>query len=155
MPEKLQNFLRMLQARLRVIAFIVATAMFGFVFYLYQSESGGIPETGVGGGKSKKVELDRDDHERLEAILARNERPIEETEFLDLLSDSMFSVKAVRDAVEQEEKANEKSKEALRQYQDKEYADAYRLCKEALALRPNHFQARALMKELDKIMDVD
>ncbi|MFW5870833.1 MAG: hypothetical protein ACOCVL_04100, partial [Candidatus Sumerlaeota bacterium] len=143
-PEKLMSALKWMEKRLRLIAFVLLLALLGGVYYLKSSDKPIEVETPGRTSQKSIPSGDPPSKEKIEAIKADNRKPINETAMNVVLSDNMFSVKAVKEAEERERQAVQLYQQARRLYQQDDYAEAYKRVQEALTYRPNYIRAQDL-----------
>jgi hypothetical protein len=149
MPDNLQAFLQMLQARLRLIAFLVAAAMLGAIVYLKVSDTGPrlppLPETPTAVVLEHKLEVGQ----AIAQEISRGEVPIEKSPLHNLITDDMFSSRAIQTNVQNEKRASDKVTEAERAKVGGNPQEAKRLIQEALAIYPRHLAALRMQKDLE------
>lgn len=148
MPDNMQNLLQILQARMRVIAFLVAFAMLGAIVYLKVSDAGPkltpLPPTPSPVALEHKQEVAQD----ITREFSGDEVPIEKSVLRNLITDDMFSSKAIQENIQKERQATDKVAEAER-VKAGNPKEALRLVLEALAIYPHHLGAARMQKELE------
>lgn len=153
MSEKLQAFFRFLEARIRIVAWVVGVLLLGAVMYLKSSEAPTPPPSGGGGSTPWPPQDDAAEAKRIQGAVMAEVKPVEQSDYGYLISNSMFNVKSVRNAVEQEAQANERYEEAQRLFRERNYQSAMTAVDDVLRLRPTHLPARQLKESLEKILN--
>ncbi len=152
MSDKLQALLQFLEARIRIIAFLVGGVMLGAVYYISVSDAGFAPRPPeppavvtpaptpvVGAAMQKEFDLG--------AV------PIESSEFTDMISNSMFDPKRIIEKGDLDRKAMRKYQEALQAFNNQDYRNAFDLCNDALGFNPTHKQTLDLLKRVEKVIN--
>ena len=86
----------------------------------------------------------------LEERLSAKRQSIERSTFAPLITNSMFDVKAVLDAIALEAQANRRFEDALRLYNERKYRESLEVCKEVLSIRSGHIRAQQLKTTLEE-----
>jgi tetratricopeptide (TPR) repeat protein len=153
MDERLLAAWRFFETHTRAVAFSIGLVLLGIVFGLYfgegSSETAGAATPPV---SSSTAGGSRDGAEKVASAMASPVKPFEETDLAPLIHSSMFNVKDIRTAIQQEAEANAVYEEAARLFDAGKYKDALEACEKALAHRPMHFRSRELKTKIEGML---
>ncbi|HUT24542.1 MAG TPA: tetratricopeptide repeat protein [Sumerlaeia bacterium] len=153
MDERLLAAWRFFETHTRAVTLAVALVLFGAVFSLYFTEgSTDIPPPPPPPASSTSGES-RGSAETIASAVASPVKPFGETDFAPLIHSSMFNVKDIQTAIQQEAQANAVYEEAARLFDAGKYKDALEACEKALAHRPMHFKSRELKAKIEGILN--
>jgi hypothetical protein len=155
MQEKLAAYWHTIEPHLRMVVFALFILMLLIVVYLKNNDGADVVESTSGPAKATvdKVPPTGDLVKKVHESLAKTPSPISSTQYAPLITNSMFDVKAVHDAVEQEKTANDKYQQAFLLFNEKKYREAYDLANQCLKIRQNHLPAKKLMGEIEQILE--
>ncbi len=151
MNEKMLMVWQKVEAYLRVIIFVVFVAMLSVVIYLQLNEH----VESVDDAKAQVQPLPPIP-ENLVLLQKRKTQkisPIESSEYAPLIRDSMFNVKAIKDAIKLEAQANERYEVARTLFEEGRLDQALVECNRALSIRPQHLRARNLILDIQRKLD--
>jgi len=151
MDERLTALWQAIEPRLRIIMFALFAVFLAFIFYLKFAEStaqdnlvSSPPAPQQPRGNSQAADAIR------AIVLEKQAKPIEETEYASLISNSMFNVKMVLDEVEKDRRAQGIMTEAQALVAQGQNQQALEKVNQVLSLRPAFLGARQLRDELQK-----
>lgn len=147
MNDKLQNLLQILEAKIRPIAFFVGVGLLGAVFYISANDSGTLDEY-ISTVTTAAPVNDRAAALAIHAEVRKENERIEDTQFVNLITNSMFSVYDIKQEADKEKMARDMFNAARKLYNAGKYAEAARKSQEVLKLRPNHSRAKDLMEKI-------
>lgn len=154
MEQQLLNLWRHIEANLRVTVFSVFGILLLLVFVVYAMESGAPPaetfaSTGQGQGQPPPMAVVDPAAEVIQKDLYGEKPPIESSPIAPLITNNMFDVRAIQNAIAQDQQANRRYEIALRLYNERKYREALDACNEVLAIRSAHFPAQQLKTTIE------
>ena len=155
MNEKLVSLWNLVEANLRLVTISVFITLLLIVMGLQATEKADSAEISIPTGappKDTKAILADPAAETIIGVLESSKTPITVTAFAPLISNSMFDVKAVLNAVALESQANQRFDEAYRLSNERKYREALEICKEVLTMRPGHLRAQELKNNLEETL---
>ena len=160
MQDKMQALWQRVEPHLRWVVGGAFVVLLGVVIYLSMSETPDFarsdepPATAAaattGTDTEDKPKKDKDSMKIMRGENAAGLIPIQDSPFRLLTVNSMFDVKAVRNAIELEKVASQKYAEALSLWRDQQFREALSKCDEVLAIKPDHTRALDLRKSLEE-----
>jgi len=152
MEQQLLNLWRHIEANLRVTAFSVFGFLLLLVFVIYAMESGTPPAEPIastGQGQPPPMAVVDPAAEVIQKELYGEKPPIESSPVAPLITNNMFDVRAIQNAIAQDQQANRRYEIALRLYNERKYREALDACNEVLAIRSAHFPAQQLKATIE------
>lgn len=159
MSEQMEKIVNVLEQNLRIVAFAVAIALLGGVWYVANSGSTTVTPpveeevVGGGGGIPGGVAVVDSPVAAIRADLRLDQRttPLERSEFKGLYARSMFDHSSVDIEKQMEAQALQLAQQAQKYYTGGNYVEAVKYCKQALQKHPNNMVALALKKKLTSV----
>ena len=151
MNEKMLMIWQKIEAYLRIIIFVVFIGLLSFVIYLQVNER--VEPSDDARAQAQALPEIPSGLLQLEERKAQTVSPIETSDFAPLIQDSMFNVKAIKDAIKLEGQANERYKVARDLYEKGQLDQALVECNNALSIRPQHLRARNLVLDIQRKLD--
>lgn len=154
MQEKLVAYWHTIEAHLRIVVFALFILMLLIIIYLKNNDGAeALEANATAKTKTDPIPPTDDLVKTIRENIAKTPVPIAKTEFANLITNSMFDVKAIRDAMEQEKSANDKYQQAFLLFNEKKYREAYDLVNQCLKIRQNHLPAKKLLGEIEQILE--
>jgi hypothetical protein len=155
MQEKLGAYWHAIEAHLRIVIFSLFILMLLVVVYFKNNDGAAAiaADSGSTATKPDPVPVTEGLVKQVHESLAKTPAPISATAYAPLITNSMFDVKAIRDAMEQEKSANDKYNQAFALFNEKKYREAYDLANQCLKIRQNHLPAKKLVGEIEQILE--